>query len=133
MEDEVMEQIKSRLAAATSAATELAKSLDALDENTLQTLEVWLAKQEGELKCAKCRALMPRGRETSVCIACGCKRPPLPNTPAYDFKVSFAFLQFLETIHPPLQVGVPVTEILMDFTPIRWQLVCGFEMPSFPF
>lgn len=100
-----MEQIRTRLAAATSAATALAKSLDALDENTLETLEFWLAKQEGDSKCGQCRAQMPRGKETSVCIACGSKRPPLPNTPAYDFKVSFAFLQFLETIHPSLKVG----------------------------
>jgi len=105
MEDEVMEQIRTRLAAATSAATALAKSLDALDENTLQTLEFWLANQEGDSKCRKCRAQMPRGKETSVCITCGSKRLPVPNTSAYDFKVSFAFLQFLETIHPPLKVG----------------------------
>ncbi len=99
-----MEQIRTRLAAATSAAPALAKSLDALDENTLQTLEFWLAKQDGDSKCGKCRA-RTRGKEASVCIACGSKRPPLPNTRAYDFKVSFAFLQFLETIHPPLKVG----------------------------
>lgn len=105
MEDEVMEQIRTRLAAATSAATALAKSLEALDENTLQALELWLAKQEGDLRCGQCRAQMPRGKAASVCIACGSKRPPLPNSLDFDFKVSFAFLQFLETIHPPLKVG----------------------------
>ncbi|KAG0578144.1 hypothetical protein KC19_4G001100 [Ceratodon purpureus] len=105
MEDEVMEQIRARLAAATSVAAALAKSLEALDENTLQTLELWLSKQEGNLRCGQCCAQMPRGKATSVCIACGSKRPPLPNTLEFDFKVSFAFLQFLETIHPPLKSG----------------------------
>lgn len=100
-----MEQIRTRLAAATSAATALAKSLEALDENTLQTLEKWLAKQEGGSRCGHCRAQMPRGKEASMCISCGSKRPPPPNNLEYDFKVSFAFLQFLETIHPPLKVS----------------------------
>lgn len=100
-----MEQIRTRLAAATSAATALAKSLEALDENTLQTLEKWLAKQEGGSRCGHCRAQMPRGKEASMCISCGSKRPPPPNNLEYDFKVSFAFLQFLETIHPPLKSG----------------------------
>jgi hypothetical protein len=120
-----MEEMRERLAKATKAAAALAESLEPFEGAPLHKLQDWIAKQEGDVKCGQCGAPLPRGNDATICIACGTERvPSSPHAVEFNFKLSFAFLQFLESIHPPSKVGsyTPTLCDIMGFCAIHIRL-----------
>lgn len=83
----------------------------------LITLEEWIRQRGGEndVKCGRCGAPFLRGEEASICVACGNEPPPKPNPTKFNYKLSIAFLRFLETIHRPIEVCILFQTLFLRF------------------
>jgi hypothetical protein len=83
----------------------------------LITLEEWIRQRGGEndVKCRRCGAPFLRGEEASICVACGNVPPPKPNPTKFNYKLSIAFLRFLETIHRPIEVCILFQTLFLRF------------------